>query len=76
MSRPWIQTFGGIEVCQTQFNHPDITSGQHTNGPMSIWVRVPGGEWVPTYEKRMHIVRQWCEARGAKYVALLKEGGQ
>lgn len=76
MSKPTPITINGIDIVQTAYNHPDDQPGMHTNGPMSIWVRVPGGEWVPTYEKRMHIVRQWCEARGAGYVALLKGGGQ
>lgn len=80
MSEPWIQTFGGIEVCQTQYNHPSITSGQHTNGPMSIWVRVPGGEWVPTDSRKMHDVRFWCENYGVDYIYQLlkiqREGGQ
>lgn len=31
-----------LEVCVTQYNHPDITSGMHTNGPPSIFVRVGG----------------------------------
>lgn len=28
-----------LEVCVTQYNHPDITSGMHHNGPPSIFVR-------------------------------------
>ena len=75
MSTPEIETINGVQICQTQYNHPDITSGMHTNGPPSIWVRVPGSKWMPTYEKQMHIVRQWCESRGPEYMALL-EGRQ
>ena len=76
MSEPWIQKFGGIEVCETAYNHPDDPPGQHTNGPMSIWVRVPGGEWVPTHSHKIHDVRFWCEGFGADYIRHLAEGGQ
>lgn len=74
MSTPSIQTFNGIEVTETAYNHPDDPPGMHTNGPMSIWVRVPGGEWVPTGDRRMHIVRQWCQGFGAEYVKHLEDG--
>jgi hypothetical protein len=44
-----------VEICTTQFPHPTITSGQHTNGPQSIWVRMPDAsderaEWVRSRE--------------------------
>ena len=80
MSKPSTQTFGGIEVCETAYNHPDITSGQHTNGPMSIWARVPGGEWVPTETRKLNDVRFWCENYGVGYIYQLlkiqREGGK
>jgi hypothetical protein len=76
VSKPSTQTFGGIDVCQTAYNHPDITSGQHTNGPVSIWARVPGGEWVPTGTRKLNEVRFWCEGFGVDYVKHLAEGEQ
>jgi hypothetical protein len=30
------------EMRITQYNHPDITSGQHTNGPANVFVRKAG----------------------------------
>jgi hypothetical protein len=75
MSQPQIQRFGTVEVCQTQYNHPSITSGQHTNGPASIWVRVPGGEWVlvPRCSFRsLHEIREWCWGLGAEFVDLCR----
>lgn len=50
--------YGGYEITQTNFNHPDITTGQHTNGPAAIWIRYKDGPWVNTHEKRMHKVRE------------------
>jgi hypothetical protein len=73
VSQPQIQRFGSVEVCQTIYGHPSITSGQHTNGPASIWVRVPGGEWVPTGRKSMHSVREWCKLDGVAFVDLCRE---
>lgn len=48
-----------VEVSATNFPHPTITAGQHTNGPATIWLKrcVPGAEWVCTGEKHMHRVR-------------------
>jgi hypothetical protein len=79
MKEPQIQTFHGVDVCQTQFSHPDITSGQHTNGPASIWVRVTGGEWVPVPRylfRSLREIREWCEALGVGFVDLCKELGR
>lgn len=38
---------GKFRVLQTPFSHPTITSGQHTNGPMNVWVEADG-EWIDT----------------------------
>lgn len=54
---PWMHSVTDIEVCSTQFPHPSITSGQHTNGPRTNWMRPIGGEWVRLREKSMHNVR-------------------
>jgi len=34
-----------IEVKQSVYNHPDQTSGPHTNGPPNTFVRQVGGQW-------------------------------
>lgn len=54
-----------VEVSATNFPHPMITSGQHTNGPASIWLKrcVDGAEWWNTGMTHMHKVRNaWCLA--------------
>ena len=43
-----------VEFCATRYPHPDITSGQHTNGPRSIWIRRIGGEWIQCRENALH----------------------
>ena len=76
MSTPWIDTINGVDICHTNFNHPDITTGQHTNGPPSVWVRVhPDGEWYPTRSYYWHKVWQWVEAFGVEYVDLCRQEG-
>ena len=54
---PELWTVFDVEVCSTQYPHPTITSGQHTNGPRTNWMRPIGGEWVRLWEKSMHKVR-------------------
>ena len=50
------------EICETQFSHPSITSGLHTNGPLSIWIRSIGGEWIYCRERNLRAVRQnWVD---------------
>ena len=34
-----------IEIKNSKYSHPDITSGVHTNGPENTFVRQNGGEW-------------------------------
>ena len=47
-----------VEIVQTNYPHPDIKTGQHTNGPAVIWWRYGGGEWVNTGIIHMHKVRE------------------
>jgi hypothetical protein len=42
------------EFCTTNFPHPNIVSGQHTNGPPAIWIRRIGGEWIQCRERALH----------------------
>lgn len=55
---PGLWSADDIEVCQTNFPHPTITTGQHTNGPAMIWTRHDGGDWQRTGETHMHKVLQ------------------
>lgn len=34
-----------IEIKQSKYSHPDITSGVHTNGPANTFIRQESGEW-------------------------------
>lgn len=50
------------EVRLTQYAHPDYISGLHTNGPMSIWIRSVGGDWIFCSERHLHEVhRNWID---------------
>jgi hypothetical protein len=40
-----------IEVKQSVYNHPDQTSGPHTNGPPNTFVRQVGGKWFVVLTK-------------------------
>jgi hypothetical protein len=62
LSGLWDET--DCEIVATQFSHPTITSGQHTNGPSSIWIRLPDGDvdWLRSQERSMHhTVKAWIE---------------
>ena len=76
MSTPLIDTINGVDICQTSFRHPDITTGQHVN--VSVWVRThPDGKWYRTESRQLHQVRRWVEAFGVQYVDLCRqEGGE
>lgn len=64
---PGLWSEDDVEIVQTNFSHPSITSGQHTNGPASIWWRRAdcGTEWENTGMIHMHKVR-------AKWIAMNK----
>jgi hypothetical protein len=47
----------GFEVCQTNYSHPDITTGMHTNGKPATFIKIKG-EWVRTDIRHMHIIKQ------------------
>ena len=54
---PGLWSADDVEICQTNYTHPTITSGWHTCGPAMIWIRHNGGDWVRTGETHMHKVR-------------------
>ena len=52
------------EIKMTNYPHPSITSGQHTNGPYSVWIRLPDGgvDWIRSRERTVHhTVKAWIE---------------
>lgn len=59
---------GDCEIVRTQYHHPDITEGMHTNGPASIWIREAGwkhradGRWINTGSHKMHdVIEQFIQ---------------
>lgn len=56
------------ELTTTRFAHPDIVSGQHTNGPSWVWVREIGGHWIPTKCSHRHRVVAELETRGINHI--------
>lgn len=63
---------GEFDLMATNFRHPDVTTGQHTNGPATIWVRYQGREWICTGERHMHKVRTALIQQGYEYLRQLK----
>lgn len=62
------QQYGDYELCATNYPHPDIKTGQHTNGPASIWVRYKGEQWLHTGERHMHKVREAIDTFGVMLI--------
>jgi hypothetical protein len=50
-----------IEICRTQYPHPNITSGMHASGPEYIWWRKCGAEeWTATGQHSLQgLRREW-----------------
>ena len=62
--------YKNFEIISTQYTHPDIKSGQHTNGPPKIWVRELGknfSAWFPTLEHSMKKVRDNLDKHGIEF---------
>lgn len=59
---------GDLEVCQTNYRHPDITSGQHTNGPPCAWVRLVGEEWICIGLTTSHMIREHWTVFGQEWI--------
>lgn len=62
---------GKYNVCRTNYSHPDIKSGQHTNGPAEVWVQ-SDGEWLRTGLFHVHKVAEWLREFGDEYIAMLR----
>lgn len=56
--RQMLWSYDDCEIVSTNYNHPSITEGQHTNGPAMWWIRSPGGEWVRTGITHKHLLRE------------------
>lgn len=68
-----------VEVSATNFPHPTITNGQHTNVAATIWLKrcVDGAEWVNTGLKQMHKVRNaWALANSEGRTDPLSQFGE
>jgi len=52
-----------IMICGTNYPHPSITSGQHTNGPVTYWFKlVLESEWTLSKHKNLHSLRKaWID---------------
>ena len=59
--------YGDWKICATNFPHPTITEGQHTNGPAAVWVEVDG-EWINTGSHCLHHVANELEAYGVERI--------
>jgi len=52
------------EIVTTQFRHPSIKSGPRTNGPPTIWIRLPDGgvDWIRCRERSLReTVQAWID---------------
>lgn len=52
------------EIIATNFSHPTITSGQHTNGRATLWIRLPDGgvDWIRCREGSIHeTAKAWVD---------------
>jgi len=52
-----MKLYGGFELTATNYNHPDIPTGQHVNGPAQVWIRYQDSPWYNTGETQMHKVK-------------------
>ena len=60
-------TINNVEVHITNFSHPTITTGMHTNGPAHIWIKV-NDEWIATGSTSMYRVKKELEDNGSKRI--------
>ena len=58
------------ELRTSQYEHPDATRGQHTNGPAKLFVRRPDGPWYRVrIQTNAHAVRRMIAAYGFDHFA-------
>lgn len=62
---PGLWSESDCEIAATNHASPDITTGQHTNGPAMLFIRrADGGPWVRTGLTKMHLLRAIWETCG------------
>jgi hypothetical protein len=62
------------EIVATNYPHPSITTGQHANGPASVWIRLPDGgvDWIRSPSRSKHwTAKAWVEM-GIEWFQLLE----
>jgi hypothetical protein len=74
---PGLHDEADIEICTTQYPHPSIASGQHTNGPASIWVRMPDSgderqEWIRSRERSRHATLKALADMGFEWFRMIE----
>ena len=69
-----IQDADGLswEIKASQYDNPDNETGQHTNGPASIFVRGNGKPWLYTGQHSMHKVVHQVQNYGMDYVEFIE----
>lgn len=65
------ETVNGVEICETRFSHPDFQIGTDMRFA-SIWIRVPGGDWVRTPYRQFGIVAEQCRTIGREWVETMR----
>ena len=61
------------EVAITQYPNPSITTGQHTNGPASIWIRKIDGEWMRSRERTIWQTLKTFKDWGIEFFEMVDE---
>jgi hypothetical protein len=62
------------EIVATNFSHPTVTTGQHTNGKATIWIRLADKDWMLSHETSLHKARSaWVEMGIEWFIALNAE---
>jgi hypothetical protein len=60
-------------ICVTQYSHPSITSGLHTNGPALIFIRAIEGKWIHSQEGSLRRTLDLWVDMGIGWFELLEE---
>jgi hypothetical protein len=62
---PGLWSESDCEITSSNFRDPAVTTGQHTNGPAQVFIRLctrPDYPWVPTQMNQAHkVVALWAE---------------
>lgn len=62
---PGLWSEDDCEITTSQYRDPSITTGQHTNGPAQVFIRLcnkPAYPWIPTQMHSQHkVVELWAK---------------